>query len=107
QPGFLQSKCELWEMDDRRMTLEKPALLRCRNGRSPGADAELAEDAGDVSGDGAHADEEVLGDLPIRVTTGNQAKHIELALAQRNDRRGSRHRRGAAPLSPLASPFPT
>lgn len=44
------------------------------NGGGPCPHAELGQDAGDVRLDGAHADEERLGDRPVGVTGDEQAK---------------------------------
>jgi hypothetical protein len=46
-------------------------------------DLELAVDVARVGLDGAHGDEEILGDLRIGSARSEQAQHLELALTQR------------------------
>src|SRR5690349_17293571 len=51
-------------------------LLRDRGGFPPGMHAEFRENAGDMTGDGARADEEALPDLAIRQPAGDQVENF-------------------------------
>jgi hypothetical protein len=56
--------------------------VRNRDRLGAAVHAELAEDALDVRGDGLRADEELVGDVALRVTFGEQAEHGQLAPGQ-------------------------
>ena len=63
-------------------TSNQTAPDRLRRRRRPRGDAELGEDAGDVGGGGAAADEERLADLAVGLAGDEEGKHFELARTQ-------------------------
>ena len=56
-------------------------MMACRvgGGRRARLDAELAKDGGDMPGDGVVTDEQVVGDLAIRLALDQQPQYLQLA----------------------------
>src|SRR5579884_943642 len=65
-----------------------PALVREDDGLDAVAQVELRQDARDVCLDGRTGYHELVGDFGIGKTTGNQTKHLELALGELSERFG-------------------
>src|SRR6516164_7433804 len=57
-------------------------LGRAGRGVAPGGRAELVEHGGDVAVDRADGDDELAGDLGVRVAPADQAQHVDLARGQ-------------------------
>src|SRR4051794_19227917 len=59
-------------------------IHRARN-LDPRGDVELAEQVAHVRFDGLDAEEQLGGDLGVGVATGDEARHVQLALRERLD----------------------
>src|SRR5258708_26900657 len=62
--------------------LHEPVFNSKSCGSCTRVDAQLVVDGGEVGGDGAVADDELLGHLGVGETLGNQAQHVHLAGGQ-------------------------
>src|SRR5262249_4823293 len=58
---------------------DQPLAQRDSDGGGAGWDLEFGEDVADVARDGARAEEEGVGDLPVGVPIGEETKHLGLA----------------------------
>src|SRR5512134_3178035 len=61
---------------------DEPVGVRVAGRRCPRGDAELGVDVAHVTVDSPDAQDEALGNLPVGLPGGEQAKHFELALGQ-------------------------
>src|SRR3954464_1844492 len=59
--------------------LHQPVLIGVRRGGGAGGDVELAEDVGEVTGDGLLAEGEVCRDLRVAAAGGDEAEYLDLA----------------------------
>src|SRR5262249_44680166 len=76
---------------------DQPELAGAGDGLGAVGRAELAEQVGDVFLDGVEGDDEVVGDLLVGCTGGEQGQHLRFAGGQRGDQAaegGSAHAAG-------------
>ena len=74
---------------DERRLLDEALAHGEGGGFGPVVGAELAEHVGDVRLDGTQPDEERVGDLPVRLTLGQQPEDVEFAAREPEGRRGA------------------